>query len=646
MALGVALEAEGGVTPRLLKAGSVGCICAFALGLRIISTASWDELPDRLLLRRSAWHTRLLFGAMDTAIMLLLLGAVERVPTRREAWEASTVAYRRFARLSFSLYIMQEITTRLLWLLLTGLLRTLRSQLPAVLGEGWAALKFKGREAVDLASCEDGTACLHAHAMLCLCLIFATVAFHGMLLARWERIGFAGSFEAWAAGHIGKRADEVQTSAAAGPMRSTGKWPVVFASVALITWAPALTWSLVSSLMLPPYAEVDAATETVYATNTVSEEELTGWLLGCTLVLPLALAVASLLVENKHAWCHLPRHFLLFSGVLFAWAAYHSVYAAGSLWLAVPAAGVFRAEFGAVGLGLVCAVLAWAPRRVLQLSAAMLVAGLLGATPPRYLAQQPRVVTSNASVDVYANVLSTAACKAIEQAAWENQALWTKVTKSGALPYFSFGWIANFDGPDEGGKEAKVPLWSWRHGLRPLLGHESANARLPAERARRVTIQRALLKLTTLLEPLRAAIAMHVGVAASQVVFGGEDAATSSLGFPGVQIYLPNALWQVVVNPHEDGMYSQQYGLSEDSTCANTTLTTFLMPVVAPEGAGLLFWNASGEYEAMYETGSLYAFNALLTHSIRPWYEWRKMLPRMTLQAFGMQCGDKWYVYH
>ena len=26
--------------------------------------------------------------------------------------------------------------------------------------------------------------------------------------------------------------------------------------------------------------------------------------------------------------------------------------------------------------------------------------------------------------------------------------------------------------------------------------------------------------------------------------------------------------------------------------------------------------------------------------------EWRKMLPRMTLQAFAMQCGDKWYVYN
>mgnify|MGYP004113645791 CR=1 FL=1 len=642
MALGVALEAEGGVTSRFLKIGTALSICAFALGLRIISTASWDELPDRLLLRRSAGHTRLLFGAMDTAIVLLLLGAVERVPARREAWEANTVAYRRFARLSFSLYIMQEVTARLLWLLIICVLRTLRSQLPAVLGEGWAALKFKGRETVDLASCEGGTACLHAHAMLCLCLIFATVAFHGVLLARWERIGFAGSFEAWAAGHIGKRADEAQTSAAAGPVGSTGsKWPVVFASVALITWAPALTWSSVSSLMLPPYSEVDAATETVFAANKVSEEELTGWLLLGTLVVPLALAAASLLAEHKHAagWLH-----LLVSGVLFAWVAHHSVYAAGSLWLAVPALGLFRAEIGAVGLGLVCAVMAWAPRRVLQLSAALLVAGLLGAAPPRYLTQQPSVVASNASVDVYGGVLSTAACEAIEQAAWEKQTLWTKVTKTGALPYFSFGWIANFDVGEDG--EADVPLWSWRHGLRPLLGHESANARVPAGRARRAAIQHELLKLIAPLEPLRDAIAKHVGVLASHVVFGGEDSATSSLGFPGIQIYLPNALWQVVANPHTDKMYSTQYGLSEDPTCVNTTLTTFLVPVVAPEGAGLLFWNASGEHEVMYEIGSLYAFDAQLMHSIRPWYEWRTMLPRMTLQAFAMQCGDTWYVYH
>ena len=646
MALGVALEAEGGVTSRLLKAGSIGCISAFVLGLRIISTASWDELPDRMLLRRSAGHTRLLFGAMDTTIVLLLLGAVERVPARREAWEASTVAYRRFARLSFSLYIMQEVTTRLLWLLLTGLLRTLRSQLPTVLGEGWAALKFKGRETIDLASCEGGTACLHAHAMLCLFLVFATVAFHGVLLARWERIGFAGSFEAWAAGQIGKRADEAQASVTAGPVGSTGKWPVVFASVALITWAPALMWSSVSSLMLPPYSEVDAATETVFAANKVSEGELTGWLLLCTLVVPLALAAASLLAEHKHAagsWLHLPRH-LLTSGVLFAWVAHHSVYAAGSLWLPVPAVGLLRAELGAVGIGLVCAVVTRVRiTRVLQLSAALLVAGLLSATPPRYLTQQPIVVASNASVDVYGGVLSKAACEAIAQAAWQKQVLWTKVTETGALPYFSFGWIANFD---EGFKGTAVPLWSWRHGLRPLLGHESANALLPAGRARRAAIQDELLKLTTPLEPLRDAIAKHVGVAASQVVFGGEEAATSSLGFPGIQIYLPNALWQVVANPHTDKKYSKQYGLSEDPTCVNTTLTTFLVPVVAPEGAGLLFWNASGEHEVMYELGSLYTFDAQLTHSIRPWYEWRTMLPRMTLQAFAMQCGDKWYVYH
>ena len=50
----------------------------------------------------------------------------------------------------------------------------------------------------------------------------------------------------------------------------------------------------------------------------------------------------------------------------------------------------------------------------------------------------------------------------------------------------------------------------------------------------------------------------------------------------------------MVANPHTDKKYSKQYGLGEDPTCVNTTLTTFLVPVVAPEGAGLLFWNASG----------------------------------------------------
>ena len=643
MALGVALEAEGGVTSRLLAAGSVGCIGAFTLGLWLISTASFDGLLDRLLLRLSAGHTRLFFGAMDTAIVLLVLRAIESVPTRREALEANTVAFRRFARLSFSLYTMQEVTTRLLWLLLIGLLRTLQSQLPAVLGRGWAALTFKRGEAVDLASCKDDIACLHAHAMLCLCLVFATVAFHSVLLARWERIGFAGSFEAWATRRLGKRSDEAQDKVAAGPVEISVKWPVVFASVALITWSPALSWSLVSSLMLPPYHEVDAATEAVRAANAIIEEELTGWLLLCTLAVPLALAAASL-AEHKHAagWLHLPRH-LLFSGVLFLWAAYRSVHTAGSLWLALPAVGLLRADLGAVGLGLACAVVAWAPRRVFQLSTllALLVAGF--GTPPRYLTRQPIVVASNASVDVYDGVLSIATCEAIEQAAWKQQALWTKVTESGALPYFSFGWIANFDGNDAGTRG--VPLWSWRHGLRPLLGHESANALLPAWRARRAAIQDELLKLATPLEPLRDAIAKQVGVAASQVVFGGEDAAIG-MGFPGIQIYLPNALWQVIVNPHTDDMFSQQYGLGADPTCVNTTLTTFLVPVVAPEGAGLLFWNASGEHEVEYKVGSLYAFDAQLLHSIRPWHEWRAMQSRMTVQAFAMQCGDMWFVYH
>ena len=115
--------------------------------------------------------------------------------------------------------------------------------------------------------------------------------------------------------------------------------------------------------MLPPYSKVDAATEAVFEANAVTEEELTGWLVLSTLVLPLTLAAASLAEHNLTAgWLQFPRQ-LLFAGVLFAYIAHQSVYVAGSLWLAVPAVGLFRADFGVVGLGLACAVVAWAPRR-------------------------------------------------------------------------------------------------------------------------------------------------------------------------------------------------------------------------------------------------------------------------------------------
>ena len=319
MALGVTLEAESRITSRLLAVGFTGCITSFVIGLWLVSSGSWDDLPDRILLRRTAWHTRLFVCALDTTVVLLLLQWVEKVPTRRAAWKRSTVAYRRFAHLSFSLHIIQEIMTPLLWLLLTGLLRILQSQIPAVfLGDVWASLKFKQGKC-DLAACEGVTACLHAHAVLCLYLVLASLAVYSLLLARWKRTDFTGSFEASSARFLGKRAGEKQAQVAGDMASRSNKWPQVFAQIATSAWLPALTWSLLSSLMLSPYSVVyNASTEAALADNKVAEEELAGWFILFTFVL----CVVSLMLEYKPAanWCNILLQWLYF-GVLFAWIA-------------------------------------------------------------------------------------------------------------------------------------------------------------------------------------------------------------------------------------------------------------------------------------------------------------------------------------
>ena len=70
--------------------------------------------------------------------------------------------------------------------------------------------------------------------MLCLCLVLASVVVYSVLLAQWERTGYAGSFETWAARFLGKRADAVPAKVATGIAGNLVKWPAVFAQIALI----------------------------------------------------------------------------------------------------------------------------------------------------------------------------------------------------------------------------------------------------------------------------------------------------------------------------------------------------------------------------------------------------------------------------
>jgi len=279
-------------------------------------------------------------------------------------------------------------------------------------------------------------------------------------------------------------------------------------------------------------------------------------------------------------------------------------------------------------------------------------------SPPRYyngVRADQLAWHQNGTVHVYTDILSMAECEAVAAVTWEQRELWTHVSAAGPLPHFSFGWTANFD-RDHGA----VPMWSWHHGLRQLAGAGSFHA-LSLEAAslhRRNVIQAALVaRINGILEPLRGAIAAHLGVERSAVVLGGERGA-EALGHPGVQVYLPNIHWHAIVNYHLDsGAYAGAYGLQEQTQCDGASSTAFLLPIIAPPGTGLLHYNASGEHETLYERGSMVSFDAKLLHSIRPWpvpmsvrWPWRPMSPlsdvRMTVQAFATRCGDTWLVYH
>ena len=130
-------------------------------------------------------------------------------------------------------------------------------------------------------------------------------------------------------------------------------------------------------------------------------------------------------------------------------------------------------------------------------------------------------------------------------------------------------------------------------------------------------------------------------------------------GLPGVVVMYPNIIWDYFVNPHHDGAY-KKHGLKRlaHHPCPNQRTTearTILIPLSTPRGSGLTYWTPE-EQQILYSDhpGDAWTFRSKLLHSIRHWpyREWARGTPRMTLQAFAVQCedatgeNDKWYVYH
>ena len=85
------------------------------------------------------------------------------------------------------------------------------------------------------------------------------------------------------------------------------------------------------------------------------------------------------------------------------------------------------------------------------------------------------------------------------------------------------------------------------------------------------------------------------------------------------------------------------------SACDPRSLRSFIWPLIAPPGAGLLVWEGDGgggarERRIVYEPGSMYVFRGSVVHAWAPW-PYRSAY-RVNLQAFAVRCGERWYVYH
>jgi len=266
-----------------------------------------------------------------------------------------------------------------------------------------------------------------------------------------------------------------------------------------------------------------------------------------------------------------------------------------------------------------------------------------------------RLDSANATITRSTKLFALTTCERMLAGVLQSSAEWTLAHSGQPIPYFSLGPSSNFAGKDE----APPVWWSFVRGFGAAEGNEGSRVLGRRGRYHRERVRTLLHKAGWLNAPLRAALARHLGVQATQIVFGGEGDAVGHLWHPAVQVYLPSLAWAFVINPHEDKHVFE--GLLEKAggdECDSSTRQAFLLPLATPPGAGLYFWNLRRpdgtpsdepvQHAQSYEVGTLYSWPLGLTHALQPWpyLEWDAAALRVTLQLFGVRCADTWYFYH
>lgn len=197
------------------------------------------------------------------------------------------------------------------------------------------------------------------------------------------------------------------------------------------------------------------------------------------------------------------------------------------------------------------------------------------------------------------------------------------------------------------------PGYSTRNGFRTSSYRETwgeSDFRLLFPEKRREVSHKFKEKFGTSLANIYARV---LGIDSQRIVLGdmGVLAKDERMGFPAVKIVFPSLFWHWFNNPHTDN-YLYQMEEIDGQKCDRAKQRTFLIPLTEPPGAGLYYWFKNGtRVDVDYKVGNVYTFEVSVLHAIRPfpYFEWSRghmTDARVTIQAFGIPCGDNWYITH
>ena len=354
---------------------------------------------------------------------------------------------------------------------------------------------------------------------------------------------------------------------------------------------------------------------------------------------------------------------------LALWICSSIVVASANTWVAVPFIGYCRWDFAVMLLSVQTTFIyiTWTRRSRRITMGVVLLFGLPYLPemyrPMIYLRPLADMIeddltmdSSSEGVSVHSTGFSDEDAASLVDMTMKYKDRWTHVDMAQSLAYFIFGSSINFYQKQQHMKY-RGKGYTFKYGVKPtneVFKHESS-FRLHY-RDDMADVQ--LILHEQLAPKLRQVIANTLGINHDQVVFGNEIGGgydKSHLGMPAIGIIFPHVLWHWIQNPHDDGVYKNKIPTNIVPCKKADDVTTFLIPLTAPEGSGLRDWKKEKDgnvvmNETKYEVGNVYTFAASNTlHAIGPlpYYEWKRSSYRINIQAFGVQCDDlKWYIYH